>query len=415
MKSKRLFCLIAAMILLAFLSENCRSAGDASETAIASAGIVNPDQPQRGEWDLAAKKVWEISNFKGNPLAAPMITVSDDEIVYVFDQKQSSNVALDRDGEIIAMFGPRGQGPGEITNEVFFFPVDDKLVIFGYPNRLHFFQKNGEFIRTENIDYQDMPYAFLNENEYVSAPPPGIGDSKIKYINLKTDVKKVLAEITYKAPVIRGERDVIVVMPGLTGLMKLGLDQKSQRIYYGINDEYRIDMIDFQGNASGSFSVQRKKRIISRETKTEMVRMRQGGMPAEVINESIKQLPSEITCFHKIQIEDGLICVFQDNAGANWDDQQIDLFSLDGKYLYRSVFRPGEGKTIYNSSNYADIMFIKKGCLYLSLEDKKGEISVAKFAISLPVNPKPNIFRLTTKTGTPFRQDFGLWSPLGRN
>ena len=389
MKLKRSVYLITALFSLAFLSGNCRPAGEASESAITSAVIVNPDRPQRGEWDLEAKKVWEISNVMGDPLSAPMITASDDEIAYVFDRKLSLNLALDRDGKIIATFGSGGQGPGEIMNEVFFFPVDDKLVIFGYPNRLHYFQKNGEFIRTENIDIQDMPYAFLSENEYISAPPPAIGDSKIKYIHLKTGKKKVLGEIAYDVPVLPGQPNVIVVMPGLTGLMKLGLDPKNQKIYYGINDRYRLDVMDLQGNASHSFSVQRKRRVLSRETKAEVARMHLGGMPAEVINESLKLIPDEITYFHKIQIEDGLIYVFQDNAGANWDDQPIDIFSLDGKYLYRSVFRPGEGKTIYNSSNYADIMIIKKGCLYLSLEDQKGEISVAKFAISLPVNRKP--------------------------
>jgi hypothetical protein len=388
MKSKKFICLITSVIVLVLLFFNCQSTRETSETAETSAGVVNPDKPLKGDWDLKVKKVWEISNVNGKPLTSPMITVSENEITYIFDQKLSLNFSLDRDGKLIALFGKSGQGPGEVANEVFFFPVNDKLVIFGYPNRLHFFHKNGEFIKTENINVRDMPYSFINEDEYISAPPPAVGDSKIKFINLKTGEKRVIKEITYNVPVIRHQRNVIIAMPGLTGLMKLGLDQKNQRIYYGINDKYRIDIADFQGNMLNSFSVQRKKRIISNDIKEETVLTNLKGLPPEVIKESLKLLPDEITCFHKIQIEDGLIYVFQDNIGANWEDQQIDIFSLDGKYLYRAVFKPGEGKTIYNSYNYSDIMFIKKGGLYLSLEDSNGEITVAKYEISIPDNPK---------------------------
>jgi len=260
------------------------------------------------------------------------------------------------------------------------------LVIFGYPNRLHFFYKNGEFIKTENINVRDMPYSFINEDEYTFAPPPAIGGSEIKFINLKTGEKRVIKEITYNVPVIQHERNVIVAIPGLTGLMKLGLDQKNKRIYFGINDKYRIDIADLKGNMINSFSVKRKKRIISNDIKKEAVLTNLTGLPAEVQNKSFKLLPGEITCFHKIQIEDGLIYVFQDNLGANWEYQQIDIFSLDGKYLYRAVFKPEEGRTIYNSYNYSDIMFIKKDGLYLRLEDSQGEITVAKYKISIPHN-----------------------------
>ena len=93
---------------------------------------MNPDKPLQGDWDLKVKKMWEVSDIDGNPLAAPMITVSEEESTFVFDQTLCLNVSLDKDGKLIALFGKRGQGPGEVVNELFFFPVEDKLIIYGY-------------------------------------------------------------------------------------------------------------------------------------------------------------------------------------------------------------------------------------------------------------------------------------------
>jgi|GEM_PF-1107686 len=359
---------------------NCNSVPEAPKTST----VTNPDKPLKGDWDLKAEKVWEISQLNGEPIASPMITVSEDEMTYIYDQKLSLTFRFDRDGKLITSFGKKGKGPGEVTNTTFFYTVNDKFVIFEFPVRLHFFHKNGEFIRSVKINMQNMPYSFISEDEYISCPPPGLGEAKIKHVNLKTGKKVVIQDITYNAPVIRGERDMIVVEPGLTGLMKLCFNKNSGRIYYGINDKYEIHIADLKGNIIKTFSLDRKKRTISKEIKRAVVSASKVRPPGPVVEQALKLFPDEITFFHKIQIEDGFLFVFQDYIGANWESQPIDIFSLEGEYLYRAVFRPGAGETIYKSSNFGDNMFIRRGCLYLSLETDKGVIKIAKYKLHLP-------------------------------
>jgi hypothetical protein len=378
---KKHFVLIIVCLVTGALFFNCNSTSNAPEIA----ADVNPDKPIRGDWDLKAEKVWEISQLNGKPIASPMITVSEDETTYIYDNKLSLTFIFNRDGKLKTSFGKKGKGPGEVVNTAFFYPVDDKFYIFDFPIRLHLFNKDGEFIKFRKINMQNMPYSFINENEYISCPPPGFDEAKIKYINLKTGKEVVIKEITYNAPVIkRGDRTIIVAEPGLTGLMKLCFDKTSRRIYYGINDKYQVNIADLKGNIIKAFAVDRKKRTVSKEKKRQVLSARLRGLAEQVSDPSMKLLPDEITFFHKIQIVDGLLYVFQDNFGANWESQQLDIFSLEGEYLYRAVFRPDAGETIYKSSNYGDNMYIRRGHLYLSLETDKGVIKVAKYKLRLP-------------------------------
>jgi hypothetical protein len=71
------------------------------------------------------------------------------------------------------------------------------------------------------------------------------------------------------------------------------------------------------------------------------------------------------------------------NLGPYSDSQAMDIFSLDGKYLYRALFKPENGSRIYFPMVINNIE-IKKGYLYAVLEDSDGEISIAKYKISLP-------------------------------
>ena len=104
--------------------------------------------------------------------------------------------------------------------------------------------------------------------------------------------------------------------------------------------------------------------------------------PSPTGNEIIKQLPKEITYFHRISIHKGYVLVFEDNFGTNWENQPIDIFSLEGKYLYRAVFRPEPGAKIYFTS--IGSIFVKGDYLYVVLENDEGEALIGKYRIQLP-------------------------------
>ncbi|UCH92079.1 MAG: hypothetical protein JSV88_17510 [Candidatus Aminicenantes bacterium] len=345
--------------------------------------VVNPDKPLKGVWDLKARKVWEITEIGGNPIVSPIITVSDDEIVYIYDEKFALNYILDKNGKLKATFGKKGQGPGEVAREGLIFAVKDKLVIYDYPAKLHYFSNNGEYIKTHSISIGIIPYYFINENEYISAPPPVRENVQIKYVNLHTGKKRIIKDILYEARVTRS--GMIAAIPGFTKMLQLSFDPQNKRVYYGMDDSYQINMIDLDGNMINRFSLQRQQPKISNDLKKKIIYNYFRGSRVEHESEAaVKHLSNELTYFNRIWIEDGRVFIFLNNIVTHWKSQPIDIFSLDGKYLYHSIFTPGEGESISNSLSFGDVLCLKKGHLYVILEDMEGERKIAKYEISLP-------------------------------
>ena len=167
---------------------------------------------------------------------------------------------------------------------------------------------------------------------------------------------------------------------GVHSQMILGYDRKNRKIYYGMNDAYVIHVVDLNGTVVNTFSVDRSKQKIKKEKISEIFEiMHISGPPKEHIH----RFPGELMHFGRILIDEGLVYVLAVNLGPYNDNQAMDIFSPEGKYLYRAIFKPDNGSKIYFPMVFNNIE-IKKGHLYAVLEDSDGEISIVKYKISLP-------------------------------
>ncbi len=99
----------------------------------------------------------------------------------------------------------------------------------------------------------------------------------------------------------------------------------------------------------------------------------------------MKDVPKELNHFFRIQVEKGLVYVFSGQFGTYWGSQQVDIFSLDGNYLYRSDFIPEKGFKIYNTFFMLNNILIKDGFLYVVQENEDADIVISKYKIALPV------------------------------
>ncbi len=93
-------------------------------------------------------------------------------------------------------------------------------------------------------------------------------------------------------------------------------------------------------------------------------------------------MPDEATYFNRIDIVNGLIYVFVPYGKTVTPQQEIDIFSLDGKYLYRGVIRIGSDLNIV-FSEFKNLI-IKNNHLYVVVEDKDGARKIAKYKVVLP-------------------------------
>ena len=365
---KKILLLIVLLVMVLFVTAE---AGD------------NPDNPNKGTWNFNPQKVWSIDTAGEESLAQiNMIGVFDDGTLLVHDGKNKKYYIFDKDGNFKKSFGKRGEGPGEIKwiSQARFSLVNDKIII-GDMDKLHYFSKEGEFIKSvRNNMMQRRPVVFLTENEFIHAPllrlDMGSKPSMIKRYNMETDTEKEIAAFpVFAGGVARSGGNVIaMVVMGLTPMMIVGYNDNT--LYYGMNDSYAINICDMDGKKIGQLKLDREPQTVT-ETDKRSVFGNNSSDPKEMVEQIIKSMPDKACHFSNIEVHNGLIYVYAYQFNRK-NKQQIDIFSPDGTYLYKGLIQVDDGFTINANP------VIKKDCLYLALEDQDGEVSVAKFKITMP-------------------------------
>lgn len=346
--------------------------------------VKNSDKPQKGEWDFKLKKIWDIKSAAGEVLARPGgLLASGDGNLVVYDRKSSINHLFDGEGRYIKSFGKRGEGPGEIMIQSFFFLLENEIIIPDV-GKIHYFSKAGNFIESKMKKPGIAPNLFLKRNEFIQAPKSIFdaveGKGTIKKINLLTGKERVLAEFAvFKGGAGQGGGHVFdIIVNGLSPLMTIGYGNK--RLYYGMSDKYHINIMDLDGKNIGSFSLDRDERKITRARKRE--HFKNSRLPQEALDQIVKSFPDKLTYFQEIEIHNGLVYIYAAELGRSRKKQDIDIFSTEGKYLYRSCIRFGEGHTMMYSP-FGNLRIVND-FLYVVLESESGDVLVRKYKISLP-------------------------------
>ncbi|MFC2146854.1 hypothetical protein ACFLRT_05775, partial [Acidobacteriota bacterium] len=305
-------------------------------------------------------------------------------IIFIHDRKLHLSYLFDSKGKLKKIFGKRGEGPEEIQQFRNAFFVNNKLIIIDN-TRLHYFTKDAEFIKSiPNNCFQRWPHIFINENEIIHAPLSIVGlpdnKGKIARFNLKSGEEKVLAEFSVFTGGVdnTGESSTALWVEGLSPHIVIGYH--NNKVYYGKNDSYVIHVVDLNGKELNTFSLERPlKKASNADIKKCFDDVGNLQIPRDQLERIIKSLPHKLTFFHRIQENNGLIYIYEGEFGVLRKKQQIDIFSLEGKYLYRSVLSFEENLSIKFTR-----ITIKDNQLYVVLEDHQGEITIAKYKISLP-------------------------------
>jgi hypothetical protein len=353
--------------------------------AIVFPDVVNKDKPQHGEWDFKLEKVWEIDSVGDEVLGLPQgMLVSDNGILYLSDQRNRIDYIFGPDGDFIRSFAERGQGPGEVQHHGRFFFVDDKVIIHGM-GRIHYFSREGEYLTTVRKNCE--PRAFIDENRLIDAPLSAVflpdGKGKITLCDLQSGKDTVISEFSaFEGGVAQSSRMVIdVIVPVFSPLMTVGYS--GNRLYWGMSDRYMINVTDLEGRDITSFSVDRKKTRVSKRDKRDYFKTDR--MPANMLKQIVDSMPDKVTSFHRIEVHNKLIFVFVpeiDLENKILRIRQIDIFSPEGKYIYKAHLNFGKNR-VHLSSPFKNIA-IKSDFLYAVLQDEDDNVLVAKYKISLP-------------------------------
>lgn len=349
------------------------------------ADVKNADKPLKGEWDFRPQKVWEIDNVNDALFERPSeLRASQDERLYFHDFDRGVSYVFDSNGKFVNSFAKQGTGPGEVDRYINCFVAGDKVVV-GTPGRLHFYSKQGTFIESfENNLFVRFPLLFLDETEFLYAPqemgqPQG---DKIKIVSLDLHSKqdKVFAEFSVSTEGKVGPGGPPVVILGLTPQIKIDLDPRAMRLYYGRSDDYAIHVSDTTGKRLFSFRLDRERKRATDEDKRK--HFEKSPIPKDRIEEIIPTLPDVLTHFMRIQFVEELIFVYSTESLERQQEKiAMDIFSPEGKYLYRSNLQFGHEKPLYT---HVEKVIIRGNHCYALLEDESGKSIFAKYKISLP-------------------------------
>jgi hypothetical protein len=357
------------------------------------AQIKNPDKPLKGKWDFQLKKVWEIEDAGEDVFAdVQNIRAAKDGRIYIADSKNCKIYIFSKEGEFISLFGKKGEGPGEIMNYGSgdqLFVVNDTIV-FSEWGKIQYFSLDGKYRKTVIIPSNLKPRTFISEDVFVSAPATvsinasGNKKANITLYNVKDQSKKVISEFqpyekATASTEINGQRAIVaVVISSITPIVLV--NYRKGKIYYGMSDFYKINVVNIKGKEICSFYIDgRKRKDVSRVFKNDLARSL-GDIPADVLKNIIDGLPKKASFFQGITIDkNGLIYIFISDPG-NETFLAIDIFSPMGKYLYSSELRPEQGRLI----KWGDIHF-DDDFIILTVEDEEENLKVAKYLIKLPV------------------------------
>jgi hypothetical protein len=334
------------------------------------------------QWDFGMQKVWEIQQIGEDELLRPAEPrIADDGTLYLHDFERHVSYIIDGDGKPVGKFASRGSAEGEVPMYLNCFPAGDHVAICAM-DKLHFFTKQGQFVKAvPNNPFVRFPLAFKNENEFWVAPG-ALGDTPdslaiVTHVDLASGNETTVYEFTRsdieKIPTGGG------VVVGLTPQIKMGLDRKSDRVYFGKNSDTVIYWLAGDRAETGSFSFTGAQRPVSEADKRN--HFAKFNIPEERVSMMINVLPDQLAYYNRIQVIDGLVYLFSaESIGHAHTAQIVDVFSPEGRHLYSGQIRVEDGWHISGPDN----LQLADGFVYAVQENQAGNKKIVKYSIALP-------------------------------
>jgi hypothetical protein len=169
------------------------------------------------------------------------LTVDSDLNLYVLDAGNHRIIKFDKNGQFLWETGRKGQGPGEFQypRNITFSP--EKELVVGDGRRIHFFSKQGEYLRSIRIDKSYHDFYFLSDgrllvNLFVRGRPGVAAEyytSDGEFINKFPDEYRYGPELSFGGGVSIGGK----------GIQLIG-----DKIYLSLPDQYELREYDLEGN-----------------------------------------------------------------------------------------------------------------------------------------------------------------------
>jgi hypothetical protein len=235
---------------------------------------------------------------------------------------------------------------------------------------------------------------------------PRVFVNMYQYITIRSDISKIQTRETMefidmennKAAVLAtlaAEKKVRASMEGTRGRIRIItgsihtsttiiIHLHKNKLYFGRNEKYLITRMNLEGKEEMAFSIEgRKRKPVSLQYKKDRVAAVKlsGGkkMPGEMKKQLIDGYSDEFNYFTKITTDEkGMIYVYVTDV-ENITGWYLDIFSPEGKYLYRSQIKLPRG--LQKKGNPVP----EQNHIYVYAEDEDGNAMIVKYRITKPV------------------------------
>ncbi|MGE5341895.1 MAG: 6-bladed beta-propeller [Candidatus Omnitrophota bacterium] len=350
---------------------------------ILKAEIKNENKPLKGTWDFKLKKLWEAESATDDYIFGQIadIQVDDDGLIYVLEWKQYKFFVFDQKGKFLYSFGNKGEGPGEFRMAFTFF-LEGPYVIVPDEGKVHYFTKNGKYIKSYSCSNMNTPRLFLDEYRFLTVRETEDKKEKLEIFDLNTKKYTAVGGVSDEKELAASGGGLSVSFKDVNTTPMVIAAKYNNNIYFGKNDRYFIKKINQSGREMLSFSIsgreQKKIPVELKRKRFEKVRVNNQKMPKEMVDQLVKSMPDYCTLYNQITIDKkGLTYVYV-NDMANETGQEIDIFSPEGKYLYHAHIQLPKGLKKVSP------FIIKESSMIAFVELNDGEQKMVKFQVQKP-------------------------------
>jgi hypothetical protein len=309
------------------------------------------------------------SDSNGMLSAVKDMVVDSQENIYLLDWKQQGVLMFDRRGKFVKQIGQMGQGPSDISmGTALFSGAGNILHVYDFANsRMSRFTPRGEYIDAVKLKLSLFTDIYTDKNQTIFAWVTSYTQTETFKELVRFDKKgnrEKSIEIFFREPLKTAAGVSGGVRHAYTATVFLCPVDRSS-VAFGCNIQDRIRVLDTIDNKVRQFELYGAKAIAITTAEIDYFKRRYPRTPMEQLNFPIhRPFFKRIMCDEKKNV---YVLRFKSVLDRN-EDSVIDVYNLQGKYLYQAVSR-------------FEPYLIRNGKMYVIDKNDDEETAVRKLSI----------------------------------
>ncbi len=309
------------------------------------AHIMNPEKPLKGAILLDVEKTLEINPYIHEEVDLGgfyHVRDTDGEVI-LFNPDKTEAQRFNHNGEYLGSLVRKGQGPGEFPDlQMFWVYFMNGQIWASGALKMAKYDKNGQFLEEQKIGYR--PSVFVDENTFFieerSREEEGLV-SRVTLVNLSLDKEKESSETDFFKErdvgwIQRKDRGGGFTDPWGAPDIKFAYGQANQKLYVGLNTEYKIYVKNLKGEI---LYVIEKPYEHVKVNITDKKKILYWAKNDEFGKWALSAFPDSLVAIKEIKIlPEGYLAVYRVSGVQTYE---VDVFDPEGQFVY--IIKPPEG------------------------------------------------------------------------